>query len=268
MSVSLSAVTAELERIAPTALAAEWDNVGLLIEPARPRAVTSVALTIDLTEPVLDEALAADADVIVAYHPPIFGGLDRLVMTRPATRVLLRAIDAGVAIYSPHTALDAAPGGMSDWLLDGLGAVRDRRPITPAGSDAAAGAGRIGALDAPAPLTSLIRAAKAWLDLEQLRVAAPEDHAAGVPLRTIAVCPGAGGSLFRELSEPPDLLVTGELRHHDVLGHVARGTSVILTDHSNTERGFLPILARRIEAALPGVQTVICRRDRDPLVIR
>ena len=65
-----------------------------------------------------------------------------------------------------------------------------------------------------------------------------------------------------------DLLVTGELRHHDVLAWVARGTSVILTDHTNTERGFLGILGKRIEKALPGVRTLLSRRDRDPLVIR
>lgn len=269
MPVQLETLTAAMEVIAPPALAAPWDNTGLIVEPPQPRPIATIALAIDLTEPVLDEAIANGAEAIVAYHPPIFAGLQRLVMSAPQSRVILRCVGAGIAVYSPHTALDAAPGGMTDWLIDGLGAMQTRRAIQPTAAEhPPAGVGRIGELADPAALTALIRRAKAWLDLERVRVAAPLEHAAGQLLRTVAVCPGAGGSVFDELAEPVDLLVTGELRHHDVLAWVARGTSVILTDHTNTERGFLGILGQRLEEALPGVATVLCRKDRDPLVIR
>ena len=272
MPESLESLVTALGAIAPPALAAPWDNTGLLVEPPGNREITKIAITIDLTEPVLDEALHAGADAIVAYHPPIFAGVKRLVLANPQSRVLMRCIQAQVAVYSPHTALDAAPGGMNDWLIDGLGPVASRAAIEPAPTDlvgdgVVAGVGRSGALAEPAPLAVLIRRAKAWLDLSQVRVAAPPEHAAGQPLRRVAVCPGAGGSVFDALQGPVDLLVTGELRHHDVLAWVARGTSVILTDHTNTERGFLGILGQRLEAALPGVATMLCRRDRDPLAI-
>ena len=272
MPVQLADLIASLEAIAPRALAGSWDNTGLLLEPPGVGAIDTVALTIDLTEPVLDEALAGGAQAIVAYHPPIFAGLKRLVMGSPSQRVLLRCVAAGLPVYAPHTALDAAPGGMNDWLLEGLGPIAERRAIDPAAPElvpdgAVAGVGRIGALAEATPLTTLIRRVKAWLDLAHVRVAAPEDHGAGTPLRTVAVCPGAGGSVFEMLREPVDLLLTGEMRHHDVLARVAAGTSVILTDHTNTERGFLPVLARRLEEQL-GVSTLICRKDRDPLVVR
>jgi putative NIF3 family GTP cyclohydrolase 1 type 2 len=81
----------------------------------------------------------------------------------------------------------------------------------------------------------------------------------------VAVCPGAGGSLFSKVRFT-DLLVTGEMRHHDVMGRLAGNTSVILTDHTNTERGYLPILAKRLSEAVK-VQTIVSQVDADPLVI-
>lgn len=109
-------VCAAMETIAPTALAQEWDNVGLLAGDLR-AAVRRVMLTIDLTEPVLDEAVRKKIDFIVSYHPPIFKPINSL--RTPGTgmaSLVFRCIRRGVAIYSPHTALDAADGGTNDAL--------------------------------------------------------------------------------------------------------------------------------------------------------
>src|SRR5688572_23221419 len=124
MTVSLQEVLAELERLAPLRLAADWDNVGLLVEPS-PQAEASIErihLTIDLTEAVLEEAIERRADLIVAYHPPIFSGLKRVTQRSPAERITLALARAGIFAYSPHTALDACRGGLNDWLVSGFGA--------------------------------------------------------------------------------------------------------------------------------------------------
>jgi putative NIF3 family GTP cyclohydrolase 1 type 2 len=87
----------------------------------------------------------------------------------------------------------------------------------------------------------------------------------------VAVCPGAGGTLFADLPrgpKGPDLLLTGEMRHHDVLDRVASGTSVVLTDHTNCERGWLPILRSALLARLGNsVSVALSTVDRDPLRI-
>jgi dinuclear metal center YbgI/SA1388 family protein len=125
-----------MERIAPSRFAEDWDNVGLLIgDPDRPLD-GPVVLTIDLTEQVVDEAAKQRAAAIIAYHPPIFKPIRRLTAATGRERVLLRAIESKIAIYSPHTAIDSAPGGMTDWLADGLldrkGIVKaDRRALRP-----------------------------------------------------------------------------------------------------------------------------------------
>ncbi|RMH70399.1 MAG: Nif3-like dinuclear metal center hexameric protein, partial [Bacteroidetes bacterium] len=96
------------------------DRVGLHVGDPESR-ITAGLLCIDLTEAVLDEAIHKRVNLVVAYHPPIFKPLTALTTLDPKQRVIYRAAKHGIAIYSPHTALDAAPGGVNDWLASGLG---------------------------------------------------------------------------------------------------------------------------------------------------
>ena len=152
-------------RLAPEGFAEPWDKVGLQLgDPGQ--SVRRALLCIDLTAPVLAEAVAGKVDLIVAYHPLVFQPLEALTTRNPRERIVLAAAKAGLAVYSPHTALDSAAGGVNDWLARGLGA-GEVQPIRPAASGetcgyklvvfvpaaaadnlrealAAAGAGRIG----------------------------------------------------------------------------------------------------------------------------
>ena len=125
--MQVSRIIEILESIAPLECAAEWDNVGLLIGSTKWRA-NSIMLTIDLTEAVLHEAIEAGWRMIVSYHPPIFEPLAALTDAVPKQRIALEAVRAKIAVYSPHTALDAAPGGINDWIASGLGH-GDVRPL-------------------------------------------------------------------------------------------------------------------------------------------
>lgn len=123
--MQLSALVSALDTIAPTRYAESWDNVGLLVgDPTQ--TVTRALLTIDYTPEVADEAKSANVDVVIAYHPPIFDALKRITASSP----IYDAIRRGVAIYSPHTALDVAPGGTNDMLADAVGiSAADRAPL-------------------------------------------------------------------------------------------------------------------------------------------
>ena len=158
----LNDLVCALDDIAPIRNAESWDNVGLLVgDPSQ--SVSKVMLTIDYTDAVAAEASAAGCDAIVAYHPPIFEPLKRVV----AGSVVYDALRRGVAIYSPHTALDVVAGGTNDMLADVLELPAERAPLRLAQTKAsllklvtfvpekdagrvsealfAAGAGRIGA---------------------------------------------------------------------------------------------------------------------------
>ena len=112
----------ELGNLAPLSLAESWDNVGLLVGEAAGEMQGPALLTIDLTEKVMAEAEALGCSVIIAYHPPIFHAIKRIVCSNTKERLIHRAIRAGISVYSPHTALDAAEDGLNDWLIGGFGA--------------------------------------------------------------------------------------------------------------------------------------------------
>jgi dinuclear metal center YbgI/SA1388 family protein len=121
--MQLRQVTEALDEIAPTRLAESWDNVGLLVGDPRAEVLRAM-LCIDYTPEVACEAAGGQCELIVAYHPPLFHAVKRL--SPPST--VFDAIKRGVAIYSPHTALDVADGGTNDMLADALG-LADRAPL-------------------------------------------------------------------------------------------------------------------------------------------
>ena len=128
--MKLSNVVNLLEQIAPTNFAESWDNVGLLAgDPAS--SIRRILLTIDFTSQVVREAISQRADLVIAYHPPIFEPIKRLTAKNP----VFTAISNGIALYSPHTALDVADGGTNDMLADVLGLI-DRAPLRAASAEA------------------------------------------------------------------------------------------------------------------------------------
>jgi dinuclear metal center YbgI/SA1388 family protein len=122
MGMELKEVVKCLNNYAPLSLAESWDNVGLLVEPSTSsHTVDSILLTNDLTESVMDEAVKLNTNMIISYHPPIFTPLKTLTRSTWKERVVLKAIEKRIAIYSPHTAFDVVKGGVNDWLASGLG---------------------------------------------------------------------------------------------------------------------------------------------------
>ena len=118
-----------LDEISPPVLAEGWDNVGLLAGDPE-QSVRNVLLTIDLTAEVLAEAKGHQADLIVAYHPPIFQPLKRVIKGQGPSSQLYETIRSGIAIYSMHTGLDCVQGGVNDLLAEIVGIV-EPQPLKP-----------------------------------------------------------------------------------------------------------------------------------------
>ena len=294
-------VIAALESLYPLHLAEGWDNVGLLVDcldddeeeeeeeeaGGGQKKKKVVLITNDLTERTLDEALAAGATLVVTYHPRPFGKFKRLVRDDVTQRIVLRCVRAGVAVWSPHTACDNAAGGVNDWLASGLadGGSASIRPVKGIGDRArgleGVGNGRIFELATPISVGELLAKVKAHLKLPHLRVAPAaslfpgggvagglEDAlAAAATVRTVAVQAGSGHSVLAGCAA--DAWVTGEASHHEVLAANAEGATVILAEHSNTERGFLPTMREALLSAEgvagKGVTVIVSASDEDPL---
>jgi dinuclear metal center YbgI/SA1388 family protein len=246
-----------LEEIAPRRHAEKWDNVGLLVgDPEQP--VTRVLLAIDYTRAVAHEARRKGCEAVLAYHPPIFDGLKRVL----AGTEVFDAVRLGIALYSPHTALDVAAGGTNDVLADILG-LTDRGPLRAAPAPGMPGMGRVGALPAVAR-SELLGRIKVGLGVAHLLVAGPTDGT----VSKAACCAGACGEIVDEaIAQGCGLYLTGELRHHDALKAARAGMTVVCVLHSNSERATLRVLARRLEERLSGVSFILSEEDRDPFSV-
>merc|ERR1712098_750612 len=216
VKMNLKEVVSKLERFASSSLAESWDNVGLLIEPSSEKTVKTVFLTNDLTEPVLEEALQYNTDLVISYHPPLFRPFKRLTSKSWKERVAVKMVENKVALYSPHTSWDCVADGINSWLVSPYGPGKTK-PVS--------------------LTTSTVYPGGVSLSMEHIRLAMANGASLESPVRSIAVCAGSGGSVLGGVKA--DLVVTGEMSHHEVLDFVHKGVSVILADHSNTERGYL-----------------------------
>lgn len=300
-------VAQAMDRIAPLCFAdRSWDNVGILIEHPSPSRTGVVMLTIDLTPEVLAECIREKVEVIVAYHPTFFSPIKSL--TLPRQMVQLSAVAAGMSVYSPHTSLDAVEGGINDWLATLLSDTQtgvngsEELKIVPIERLSLSenerkhprftekcGMGRLVTLPHPVPFKDLVSRIKKGLQLEHVRVSLPskvnttetslsssssDSKVSSVDsnyvVQTIAICAGSGASVFRSISSSEvDVLWTGEMGHHDVLAAKAAGRSVILCEHSNTERGFLKqVLQEKLKKEIGIKGTVlVASADIDPLSV-
>ncbi|CAH1402455.1 unnamed protein product [Nezara viridula] len=99
--------------------------------------------------------------------------------------------------------------------------------------------------------------------VSHVRLACAKNQSEGSPVKTIALVPGSGGSLLKGIKA--DLFVTGEMFHHDVLDANHNGSSVILTNHSDSERGFLAKMAVLLSDVFKNIKIEISSFDADPL---
>lgn len=249
-----------LESFAPSHLAAEWDNVGLLSgDPARPvrRAMTCLSIT----PASAAEAIAAEAELIVAHHPLPFQPLRRLTTESTAGRLLWELTGAGIAIYSPHTAFDSARDGINQRLARGLALV-DIAPLVPAPlGPAELGTGRIGRLAQAATLGALAERVKRLLAVPRAEVVGALER----PVERVAIVCGSGGELLEAaLAAGSDVFVTGEARFHTCLEAEAQNIGLVLAGHYATERFAVEELAGVLAREWPEIEVWASREERDP----
>jgi dinuclear metal center YbgI/SA1388 family protein len=118
----ISAVLESIEQFAPLRLAAEWDNVGLLLGD-RNAEVQRVMTCLTVTPESAAEAVERGAHLVITHHPILFRPVQRLTSDTPEGRVVSTLMRSGIAVYSPHTAFDNAKGGINDLLAERLGLV-------------------------------------------------------------------------------------------------------------------------------------------------
>lgn len=258
--LALKQVLDAIHSFAPEDLAASWDNVGLLIEPTKPKLITHTLITNDLTEDVMQEAVDLNADLIISYHPPIFAPLKSLSTRTWKERIAATCLENKIALYSPHTSFDSVKGGLNDWLAEAFD-LKTSKPIEP-GVNPENGFGRLCTLKTPVSVSDAVNLVKQRINLPHVRLACARRN--DNMINSVAVCAGSGASILKGVKA--DLYITGEMLHHDILDAVHIGANVILTNHSDSERGFLKVFALKLAQLLgESVKVSVSLVDNDPL---
>ena len=251
-----------LEIFAPTSLAEDWDNVGLLVgDPSWTARRIMTCLTV--TPTTVAEALERQADLIVSHHPLPFQAIKTVTSTTTVGKMLLDLIGARIGIYSPHTAFDSAPAGINQHLAIGLG-LQQIQPLVPmAGSeDKELGSGRIGDLTGQLTLREMAQKVKDFLGIESVLVVGNDDQ---IVSRVSIACGSGGSFLPKALAAQADCLVTGETNLHTCLEAEAKGVGVILPGHFASERFALHSLADYLSEQFSDIETWASTTERDPL---
>ncbi|KAK5995696.1 Protein NIF3-like protein [Cladobotryum mycophilum] len=261
----------------------KWDNVGLLIgnsEADAAKRKNVVLVTNDLTFQVAVDAIGQEASVIVSYHPFIFSGLKSITNDDPQQATLLYLAKAGIAVYSPHTAVDAAPEGLNTWLADIVsGPHRSVRSVaipctTAPESHSPAGYGAIGHFEGSngVSLAEIIKRLAVKLGgLRHVIVASPIGaDIKKTTIRSFGVCAGSGYDVLK--SADVDLLVMGETSHHSALRAIQQGKTLVQVFHSNSERAYLrevlrPRLENLLRESVPEAEVIVSEYDQDPFKI-
>ncbi len=260
---TVASVTTLLDELAPRSLAEEWDNVGLLVGRGQQR-VRRVMTCLTITPASAAEAIAGQADLIVAHHPLPFHPLTRLTTESTVGRLLLDLIAAGIAVASYHTAFDSADRGINQRLAEGLDLV-DIEPLVPAAEgdrDAGLGSGRCGRPRRPGGLQEMADLVKRFLAIERLQLVGNLDQR----VTRVAVACGSGGSFLGAACRAQcDCLVTGEATFHTCLDAEARGVGLVLPGHFASERFAVETLADTLEERLQDVDVWPSRQEQTPL---
>ena len=119
MSVKCQTVIDAMLCLAPNYLAEEWDNIGLL-GGAPTKIVSKIVVCLDVTEQVVQHAAAVGADLLISHHPLIFKGLTRIRTDCGQGKILANLLQNDMAVYTAHTNLDIAVGGVNDILAQKL----------------------------------------------------------------------------------------------------------------------------------------------------
>lgn len=243
--MKLREVIAALEHLAPLRLQDEWDNSGLQV--GFPESETdSVLVCLDVTEAIVDEAIAAKCNLIVSHHPLIFKALRQVSDATYQQRCVVKALAAGISIYSAHTSLDNAPGGVNHRIAALLGLQKLRWLSPRDGEDA--GSGLVGELPASEPDAAFLARVQRTFGVECLQHSALD----GRQVRRVALCGGAGAFLLHDaVCAGADCFISGEFHYHDYFEN--QGVLLAELGHYQSEQFTQDLLLEYLHKTCPGL---------------
>ncbi|MFI3176071.1 MAG: Nif3-like dinuclear metal center hexameric protein [Eubacteriales bacterium] len=241
-----SELIGKLEELAPCNYAYSWDNVGLLVG-REDKPVKRVLLALDATEEMVEQAIADEVDMIITHHPLVFSGMKQVTTSDYIQRRVYKLIQHDICCYAMHTNFDVM--GMADAMADEL-SLQERKVLDVTYEDAIAteGCGRYGTLERSYSLGEYAMEVKKRLQLEHILVYGPLDSL----VESVAIMPGSGASMIHKaLAASVDVMITGDMKHHEGMDAVAQGLGIIDAGHYGTEKIFVPYMKEYLRRNAP-----------------
>lgn len=230
-AVSLRKITNFMEAWAPLENQAKWDNCGLQIGD-KSALISSVIVAMDVDLPLLTHLEKEPVDLVITHHPLFFKGIKSLRYDTDMGRILSSFITKNRHLYSAHTNLDVAEGGVNDCLISAY----DFKPAD--GKELSEGFGKYFKLKDAISISDLQKKHGGTLlgDLNQKTT------------NKVAFCCGSGKSFLASL---PDrgitCMVTGEIGYHDEIFCELNGITVLSLGHRESENFVLPGIQSRLQ---------------------
>lgn len=248
-----------LQEKAPFELQEGFDNAGFLVG-REGASVSKILVALDITEQVVLEASDQGAQLIVAHHPVIFGGVKSVTDQTVTGRILLSLAENGIAAICAHTNLDAVEGGVNDALALRLG-LTDIGQLKQTGVDGQGrpyGIGRVGFVPEQ-PLYDFAMAVKRLLGANGIRLVD-----GGKPVHMVAVGGGACADFVDDaLAQGCDTFVTSDVKYHQFLESRALGLNLVDAGHFPTEDVVCPVLRGWLAKRFPHVAVSISQRHAE-----
>ena len=197
----------------------------------------------DATDEAIEEAIANGADMLLTHHPMIFKGMKRVTQEDFIGRRIIRLIQNDMVYYAMHTNFDVM--GMAVLAADYLG-ISDTRvlEITSVSETGEEGIGRYGSLKKEMTVRECCEDIKQAFSLENVKVFGDLER----KVKTAAISPGSGKSVISNaLQAGVDVLITGDIDHHEGIDAVAQNMTVIDAGHYGVEHIFIPYMEQYLK---------------------
>ncbi len=263
--MQLSQFIETIESSIPLSLQEPWDNSGLQVGD-RSAHVSAALLCVDVTEAVIDEAIAKQCQVVVSHHPLLFSGLKNIEGKTAVERCVIKAIRHNIAIYSIHTNADNWYEGVNMRLGAKIG-LTDCTILSPQGEDHEGkpyGLGLIGRLPHPEDEAPFLDRMKQLFGIHSIRHTALLDR----PIERVALCGGSGASfLDHAKAQRADIYISADFKYHEFF---QAEEQIIIADlgHYETEKHTKDIFFELISKKMPTFAHYLSETDSSPILYR
>ncbi|MDO4555213.1 MAG: Nif3-like dinuclear metal center hexameric protein [Lachnospiraceae bacterium] len=241
-----------IELLAPPSYACDWDNPGLVVG-RKEREIRTILTALDATRAAVEKAMEEKADLIVTHHPMIFSSIKKINDGDFLGEKLLTLAENKISCYAMHTNYDIA-GGMAEICGSRIGLL-DPVPFEMTGEKEGrpVGIGQVGELPEEMTLLECADKVKEAFGLSDLLVFGDLSG----KVKRAAISPGSGRSMLREAGEAQvDVLITGDIGHHEGLDSMDMGFSVIEAGHYGLEQVFIQHITEYLTKKTKNVKVI------------